>query len=295
MSNSQISVPLTREQAYALVDAVMEHDDLALSATAREESEGVWLFEALCSEEPDPERFNEVAQSVLGGSVAFTVERMDESIDWVARSLEGLKPVHAGGFYVYGSHAGATVPHGATGLLIEAGQAFGTGHHETTTGCLEAIDQTLKRAKPRFMLDVGTGTGVLAIALARRTRLPVIASDIDPVSVRVTEENASLNGVSSDIIAVEATGLDHRVIADNAPYDLIVANILAGPLCALAPDVGRAAASGATIILSGILNRQAARVISAYASQGMRLQKRLIRGDWTTLMLEKRNSRPTLC
>lgn len=288
MSTTQIAVPLSREQAHALVDAVMEEDGLALNATAYEDDNGRWMFEALCDDKPDIEAFNAVASRVVGGPLDFRLEELDADYDWVSKSLEGLKPVIAGGFYVYGSHDAGSVPPGVTPILIEAAQAFGTGHHETTTGCLEAIDQTLKRRKLRRMLDVGTGTGVLAIALAKRTRLPVLATDIDPIAVRTTEQNARLNGVSNQIVAVEATGLEHRKISANAPYDLIVANILAGPLTMLAPAMGRVAQSGATIILSGILNRQAANVITAYSRQDMVLQRRIIRREWTTLVLEKR-------
>lgn len=287
MSQSQISVPLTQSQAYALVDAVMECENLALSATARENTEGDWVFEALCAAEPDIDAFNDLARTILGGTLHFSLEQVDPDTNWVEKSLIDLKPVHAGGFYIYGSHAAGHAPLGATALLIEAAQAFGTGHHETTTGCLEAINLTLKRRKPRYLLDVGTGTGVLALAMAKRTHLAVIATDIDPVAIKTTLENARLNGLSKEIIAVEATGLNHSVIAENRPYDLIVANILAGPLQALAPEIALAAEPGATIILSGILNRQAARVISAYAAQGIRLSRRIEKGDWTTLILEK--------
>jgi ribosomal protein L11 methyltransferase len=287
MTLSQLSVPLTKDQAYALVDAVMERDDLALTASAHENEEtGEWIFEAACDSPPDLAAFADLARQTLGGAVEFSVERIDPEINWVAKSLEGLPPVIAGGFYVYGSHETGPIPGGLTPMKIDAAQAFGTGHHETTTGCLEAIDKLLKRKKPRYMLDVGTGTGVLAIALAKRTRQPVIASDIDPISVVATAENAAENGVGKLIIAVEATGLNHPTIVQNGPYDLIVANILAGPLMALAPSVGKAAQKGATIILSGILQHQARGVINAYARQGMTLTQKLQRKDWTTLMLE---------
>jgi ribosomal protein L11 methyltransferase len=289
MTLSQVSTPLSKDQAYALVDAVMARDDLALTASAHEDAEtGDWVFEATCDTAPDLDAFAELARATLGGTVDFAVETIDPEINWVAKSLEGLAPVIAGGFYVYGSHETAPVPAGLTGIRIDAAQAFGTGHHETTTGCLEAIELTLKRKRPRLPLDVGTGTGVLAIALAKRLHLPVIASDIDPVAVRTAAANAADNGVGKQIIAIEATGLDHRTIARNAPYDLIVANILAGPLQALAPAIGRAADRHATIILSGILNTQAARVIAAYARAGIVLRQRLVRREWTTLLMEKR-------
>ena len=289
MPLSQVSTPLTREQAFALVDAVMERDDLALTASAHEDVEtGEWVFEATCEVLPDLNAFEELAKTTLGGAVGFSIAPVDVDTNWVAKSLEGLQPVTAGGFYVYGSHEAAPPPAGLIPIRIDAAEAFGTGHHETTTGCLEAIEQTLKRHKPRHMLDVGTGTGVLAIALAKRTKLPVIASDIDPIATRTTVENARDNDVGRLISAVTAPGLDHQVIARSAPYDLIVANILAAPLVTIAPSMGRAASRGATIILSGLLITQAARVVSAYARQGMVLRQKLERGDWATLILEKR-------
>ncbi len=290
MTLSQISTPLTRDQAYALVDAVMELGDLALTASAHEiEETGEWIFEATCEMLPDLLAFEELARSTLGGEVDFSIAPLDPEVNWVAKSLEGLQPVIAGGFFVYGSHSAAQVPPaGLIPLHIEAAQAFGTGHHETTTGCLEAIALTLKHRRPRRMLDVGTGTGVLAIALARRTRLPVIASDIDPIATETTIANARDNGVGPMIRAVTAAGLDHRVIAQSGPYDLIAANILAAPLVHIAPAMGRAAARHATIILSGLLATQAQRVAAAYAMQGMVLRRRLVRGEWATLILEKR-------
>lgn len=290
MAVDQISSePLSKDEAYALVDAVMERDDLALTASAHEDEEtGLWVFEAVCDSPAQVEPFAELAQQAIGRDVKFSVEPLDPEVNWVAKSLEGLAPVIAGGFYVYGSHESGPVPAGLTPMKIDAAQAFGTGHHETTTGCLEAINILLKRTRPRRMIDVGTGTGVLAIALAKRTRMPVIASDIDPISVTTTQENADQNGVRKLIIAVEATGLTHPTITQNGPYDLIVANILAGPLMALAPAVGRAAQKGATIILSGILEHQARGVINAYQRQGMTLRQKLQRKDWTTLMLEMR-------
>lgn len=289
MSVDQLTAPLSKDQAYALVDAVMERDDLALTASAHEnEDTGEWFFEATCESPPDVAAFEALARETLGGEVSFSVAQIDPEINWVARSLEGLAPVIAGGFYVYGSHETGPIPSGLTPMKIDAAQAFGTGHHETTTGCLEAINRVLKRRQPMQMLDVGTGTGVLAIALAKRTRRVVLASDIDPISVTTTIENAAQNGVGQQIVAIEATGLSHRTIARNAPYDLIVANILAGPLMALAPAMGRAAAGGASIILSGILEHQARGVINAYGAQGMVLTQKLQRKDWTTLMLEKR-------
>lgn len=290
MTLSQISTPLTRDQAYALVDAVMERDDLALTASAHEDTAtGEWVFEATCEMLPDLLAFEDLARTTLGGAVDFTISPIDAETNWVAISLEGLSPVVAGGFYVYGSHsAEQRPPAGLTPLRIEAAQAFGTGHHETTTGCLEGIERTLKHTHPRKMLDVGTGTGVLAIALAKRTHTSVLASDIDPIATSTAIENARDNGVGTLVRAVTAPGMSHIAIARGAPYDLIVANILAGPLATLAPAIARAAAPGATIILSGLLGTQAAWVANAYRQQRVILRERLIRGDWATLILQRR-------
>jgi ribosomal protein L11 methyltransferase len=284
------SIPLTKEQAYLLVDAVMERDDLALTASAHENEEtGEWFFEATCDSPPDVEAFIDLARQTLGGAVDFSVEPIDPEINWVARSLEGLAPVTAGGFYVYGSHdADAPIPEGLTPIRIDAAQAFGTGHHETTTGCLEAIENLLKTRQPTRMIDVGTGTGVLAIALAKRLPSTILATDIDPIAVTTTIENAEQNGVGGQIVALEATGLDHADILARGPYDLLVANILAGPLTELAPGMAAIAQPGATVILSGILNTQADWVISAYVDAGLALVDHLKRKDWTTLVLEKR-------
>jgi ribosomal protein L11 methyltransferase len=288
MSVDQLSVSLTKEQAYALVDAVSERDDMALTASAHENEEtGEWVFEATCDSPPDLDAFQALARDVLGGDVTFSVEPIDPEINWVAKSLEGLAPVIAGGFYVYGSHETGPIPEGLTPMRIDAAQAFGTGHHETTTGCLEAIAALLEHRSPARMIDVGTGTGVLAIALAKRLEAVILATDIDPIAVATTVDNAIDNGVGDQIDALEATGLDHEEILARAPYDLVIANILAGPLTELAPGVGGITQPGGTAILSGILNTQADGVIAAYLAAGFALKDHLKRKDWTTLVLEK--------
>ncbi|WP_029041393.1 50S ribosomal protein L11 methyltransferase [Cucumibacter marinus] len=281
-----IAAPLPQHLAYAMADALDERGDLALSASAFETDDGSWMFQAMTEGLPDYKAFTEIALSVLGRELDFIVEPVPD-IDWVSRSLEGLSPVSAGGFYVYGSHEKTPPPAGSIPILIDAGQAFGTGHHETTAGCLEALGQLIKQRRPRTVLDLGCGTGVLAIAAAKALKQPVLATDIDPIAIEVTDENAKLNEVAHWVRAETAPGMHHPVIAGSAPYDLILANILAGPLCDLAPAIARHAAHGATIILSGLLNRQATRVINAYAMQGVTLKKRVARGEWATLILER--------
>jgi ribosomal protein L11 methyltransferase len=281
--------PMTREEAQALVDAVMERDDLAITATAFEDpATGEWVFEATCEDDPDLDSFAELARATLGGDVAFASAPIDPDVNWVAKSLEGLTPVAAGGFYIHGSHDGSAAPAGLTPIRIDAAQAFGTGHHETTAGCLEAIDRLMRQRRYHSPLDVGTGTGVLAIAVAKRLHTQVLATDIDPVAVRTAAENARDNGVGNLVAVVEADGLRHSEIARRAPYDLIIANILAGPLVTLAPALARAAGPGADIVLSGLLSAQATRVQTAYARHGMIVDRKITRGDWTTLILRSR-------
>ncbi len=189
-------------------------------------------------------------------------------------------------------HDADKVPAGAIGLRIEAAQAFGTGHHATTRGCLLALDDLLKRRRFERVLDLGCGTGVLAIAAAKVLRRPVTASDIDPVAVRITRENARLN--RARVTAVAATGLDHPALSRAGPYDLIMANILAEPLKDLAPAVARALSPGGLAILSGILESQAESVRAAYLAAGLRSQRRLTLSGWATLTVQKRRLRHSL-
>lgn len=287
VNNPSANTPLTREQAFALVDAVSANEGLALSASAFEDENGEWVFEATCSEQPDLDKFSQLAVATLGGNVKFSAEKIDPDIDWVARSLEGLPPVAAGCFFIHAGHNKNELPPGLTPIHIEAGEAFGTGHHETTTGCLLAIYQTLRKKTPRRSIDVGTGSGVLAIALAKQLKRKIIASDIDPKAVRTARANVRLNKVKKLVKVVEAAGLDSAKIRARGPYDLIVANILAGPLAGLAPAISANVNKGASVILSGILNEQAPQVIKAYGARNFTLVQRIILKQWTTLILEK--------
>jgi ribosomal protein L11 methyltransferase len=205
----------------------------------------------------------------------------------VQTSLEGLPPVQAGRFVVHGQHDRNRVPRNAIGIEIEAGLAFGTGHHATTLGCLRAIDRLLKSHKPSNALDLGTGTGLLAIGIARVAHIPVLATDIDAEAVRVSRENVRANGAVSEIGLLHANGTGHRLISAAAPYDLIVANILARPLCRMATGITGLAATGCNLILSGLLDDQAARVFAAYRARGWRLVRRDSIDGWTTLHLRR--------
>jgi ribosomal protein L11 methyltransferase len=215
--------------------------------------------------------------------------------DWVTLSQSGLEPIRAGRFFVHTPYNADHVPAGMTGFVIDAGRAFGTGHHETTTGCLMMLDK-LRRSGLRFddIADVGTGTGLLGFAA--RSLWPaakVVASDIDPVSIEVTAENAAANGVPvgpmrGQVELVVAAGLAHRRLKTRLPYDLLIANILAGPLIELAPVFGNALLPGGSLILAGLLGSQADAVAQAYRRQDMYLADKIVRGDWPTLRMVKR-------
>lgn len=207
-------------------------------------------------------------------------------IDWVARSLEGLGAVRAGRFYVHGAHGRGGAAPGEIPVEVEAGMAFGTGHHGTTAGCLEMIERVLKHARPKNALDLGTGSGVLAIGLARAARIPVLATDVDPVAVRIARENAGLNRVTRWVETCAASGFHHPVFAARGPFDLIIANILARPLMRLAPEMGRHLAPGGSLILSGILESQRNAVLAAYVAQRFRHLTTLHREGWVTLHLK---------
>jgi len=208
-------------------------------------------------------------------------------VDWVAKSLEGLKPVRAGGFVVHGSHDRDEPREGEMAIEIEAGLAFGTGHHGTTSGCLEMLEQVVRQEQPRNALDLGTGSAVLAIAVAKLAHIPVLATDIDPVATDVAADNVGLNGVSDHVETETATGFDHPVFAARGPFDLVIANILAGPLIELAPSMVQHVAPGGSIILSGILERQGDAVLAAYTNQGFRHIRTLPREGWVTLHLKR--------
>jgi ribosomal protein L11 methyltransferase len=198
-----------------------------------------------------------------------------------------LHPVEAGRFFVYGSHDADKLPDDKIGLLIEAAMAFGTGHHGTTHGCLLAFDRLLTEGLPEGKVaDIGCGTAVLAMAAAKVWTGPVWASDMDGIAVDVAQANAECNDLADRIICLEAAGFDHDALRAEAPFDLVFANILMGPLVELAPDMAAYTTTGGYVILSGILNEQADTVIAAYAAQGFGLHRRDELGEWTTLTLQ---------
>ncbi|OHV90766.1 50S ribosomal protein L11 methyltransferase [Mesorhizobium sp. ORS 3428] len=275
------------DRIFAALDAAFEDDGLPLAVLEVDEDKDI--HEVSLYADGDVEAIEARIRDILAGlALSKQVEREAlPDIDWVARSLEGLKPVRAGRFFVHGAHDRGKRRSGDLAIEIEAGLAFGTGHHGTTAGCLEMLDQVVQRERPRNALDLGTGSAVLAIALAKLAHIPVLATDIDPIAVKVAAANARLNHVKALVETVTAPGFHHPIFARRAPFDLIVANILARPLMRLAPEMAKHIRLGGSLVLSGILDRQRDAVISAYVGQSFRHARTLHREGWVTIHLKR--------
>lgn len=276
-----------REAAYKLGEAMedLTPEPTGVGVFEVEDGSGLWEVGGYFEAAPD-----ETALALLAAAMdakSFVVSELPET-DWVAHVRRELAPVEAGRFFVYGSHDADKVPADCEPLLIEAAMAFGTGHHGTTLGCLNALDRLAKDGfVGRRVVDIGCGTAVLAMGAARIWADTVLASDIDEVAVDVARANVSANNLEGRVSCVEAAGFDHPALAAAAPFDLVFANILKGPLIALAPDMAGVMASEGYAILSGLLNEQADEVIEVYARSGINLHHRESIGDWTTLVLRK--------
>lgn len=283
----KLTLPCTRAEA----EAIDASDDLgdaipggAVLMTTEEIEDDVesWRLDAYFEVEPDADTVAAVRALVPSAAgAAIAVERLGDA-DWVTMSQAGLEPLSVGRFFVHtGAHAGA-VPAEKRAFLIEASRAFGTGHHETTSGCLAMLDG-LDGETFANVIDIGTGTGLLAFAAAHLWRdAAVMGTDIDPVSIEVTRENAALNGVAGiDLVVADGT-LDDAIVA-RAPYDLVIANILAGPLVSMAPEIASISDTGATIVLAGLLETQREGVVAAYEACGCTLAAVDRRGDWSVL------------
>jgi ribosomal protein L11 methyltransferase len=247
---------------------------------------GRWDIIAHFAQAPDQAQVRELVRLAAGDGVAQDIAfDTVEARDWVKATLEELVPVRAGRFIVHGRHDRARVPPNKLGIEIEAALAFGTGHHGTTRGCLLLLDHVLKAYRPRRVLDLGTGTGVLAIAAAKALQIGVLASDIDPLSVRVTHDNARLNGTGGLVETIRATGFSAPQFAHRGPFDLVLANILANPLRQMATPMAEHLAPSALIILSGLLPHQARSVIAAYRARGLVLIRHLQIEGWSSLLM----------
>jgi ribosomal protein L11 methyltransferase len=270
------------EAAAAAIDAEPALEAATYSILEEDEARGVWRIDAF----PTTPEEADGLERVLAGFPRLSVKTAPlADADWLAMALSGLPPVRAGRFFVYGAHDTGRVPPNAVALRIEAGAAFGTGHHGTTVGCLEAFDGLRKRRGFARALDVGTGTGVLAIAAARTGSRIVRGTDIDPASVRIAAENARINRAHARFVV--AGTLSARAIAAAAPYDLVFANILAAPLVRLSGPIVRALAPRGRVILSGLLRSQERRVRAAYLAQGLRFERRIHHDAWATLVMAR--------
>jgi len=279
---------LVIEAAAAAIDASPALEATAYAMLEEDEVRGLWRIDAY----PTGAAQSDAVRGHLAGFEALQVwvEALADA-DWLAMALSGLPPVRAGRFFVFGVHDRGRAPAGAVKLRIEAGAAFGTGHHGTTVGCPLAYDALRKRRRFTRTLDVGTGTGVLAIAAARTGARTVVGTDIDPVSVWIARDNARINRGRCRFAV--AHGLNHPMVRGAGPYDLVFANILARPLVAMAGAIAGAVEPGGRVILSGLLHSQARFVLAAYLNRGLALERRVRRDAWSTLVLRRARANGT--
>lgn len=284
---STLTVIAGEDAAYQLAEALedIQPEPIGVGVYEIEDGSGLWEVAAYFTEQPDAGAL--AVLSALHGAKPFNISDIPDQ-DWVSKVQRELAPVAAGRFFVFGSHDADKVPADCVPLLIDAAMAFGTGHHGTTKGCLEAFDDLLQSGfAGGRILDVGCGTAVLAMAAAKVLPDHVWASDIDPVAVEVAQANVVGNSLEGRVTCLVAAGFDAPELAENGPYDLVFANILKGPLVGLAPDMRRHVAAGGSVILSGILNEQADEVLSVYLENGFNPVKKRMIVDWTTLTLQK--------
>ncbi len=269
-----------------VLEAEFEEDALPVAAFEVDEAAGIWSVAIYAATDEVAHSEQRMAAALAAAGLPHEIDRETlGDVDWVATTLAELSPVRAGRFIVHGSHDSHVPRPHEHAILIDAGLAFGTGHHGTTAGCLSMLARVMKRRRYFNALDLGTGSGVLGIAAAKAQPLDVLASDIDPVATMVARENTRLNHVASRVKCVTATGFNHRAFVENGPFDLVLANILARPLEQLARDLAANLARPATVILSGLLPHQKARIVAAYRAQGLRLEKAHVLNGWLTLVL----------
>lgn len=291
MSEIRLYVSTTEKQAEEILDLLSEvfgEEDFAIGTTEIDEKKDIWEASVYMMAEDEADVRSRVEEALAQAFPDAALSReVIPDVDWVTKSLEGLKPVRAGRFLVHGSHDRDKVRMGDIAIEIDAGQAFGTGHHGTTAGCLEVIDRVVRARKVRNALDLGTGSGVLAIAVRKLRNIPVLATDIDPIAVRVAAENVRRNSIASGIRTVTAPGFHSTAFSENGPFDLIIANILARPLIRMAPQLVTNLAPGGSVILSGILASQRWKVIAAYNGAKLRHVRTIWRNGWVTIHLDR--------
>ncbi|MDH5749414.1 MAG: 50S ribosomal protein L11 methyltransferase [Rhodospirillales bacterium] len=249
-----------------------------------------WRIEGFSRNPPDRPALNlalEIVATALQADVPVVHVSKVPPRDWLVENLKDFPPFDIGRFFIYGSHYEGVVPSGKTGLQIDAGAAFGTGRHESTEGCLQAIDELARQRRFVNPLDMGCGSGILSLALAKRAGVRVTASDVDARAVGITAVNARLNGVGFRVRALRSNGYRSTKIAKAGPFDLIVANILANPLSAMAGDLVRNLAPGGHAILSGFIERDSNRVFAAHRRLGLKMRRRITINGWRTLVLSR--------
>lgn len=269
------------------LEVLFEEDGFAISNFEIDEDTKVWALSLYPAEEIADEALSRALDNLQAQDIPLPLEKValpDE--DWVSKSLEGLVPVEAGRFVIHGSHDAGMNTKGRIPVQINAGQAFGTGHHGTTAGCLKVLSEELKQIQPERILDLGTGSAVLAIALAKLLKQTIVATDIDPISVETSRDNVRINEVHPYVKLACASGFSHPIFKEEGPFDLIVANILAGPLCDMAKDVAANTMLGGRIVLSGLLPHQKAKVVAAYRQQGFHLLRAVEEDGWLVLVLQ---------
>eukprot|EP01037_Dinobryon_pediforme_P032840 gene32840-38006_t len=290
MPTCQIRLEANRPEAKrlaALLETAFEWDGYPVTREETPPYSGHWTVDTIMFD-VEPEDAEALVREALGpddADVVLTTTVLDDETNWIAVSDAIRKPVPVGRFFVHGPHDRHKVPGNALGIEIDAELAFGTGHHATTRVCLAALGRLLAKRRYARPLDLGTGTGLLAIAIAELQGTRVLATDIDPVATRIARRNADINGVGPFIETLTATGMNHRRIRERAPYDLVVANILARPLMRLANPIARSLTRDATVVLSGLRTTDAPRVLSAYRMQGLYLQWSITEEDWMALVL----------
>ncbi|MGH6893169.1 MAG: 50S ribosomal protein L11 methyltransferase [Dongiaceae bacterium] len=270
------------------LEAALEPFGEAVSSFETDNGKG-WLIEVFGERKPDA-RTVAAALKPIGRYRAAIAPVPDK--DWLSESRRGLPELIAGPFLIHGSHFKGPVPKGKIALEIDAGMAFGTGRHETTRGCLLALARLAKARRFKRPLDIGTGTGILAFAMARLWDVPVLAGDNDRDSVRVARGNAAINGIKRQARILRSDGYRAKPIRDGAPYDLVTANILANPLIALAPGLARVLGRNGFAVLSGLLRNQEKEVLAAHEAVGLALDFRMRFGDWSVLVLRKGKRKP---
>ena len=251
--------------------------------------DGPWRLELYCDGAPDHD--NLLATVAFASQEAGIKEPIISAmplpqVDWVAENQKSFKPIPIGRYFIYPSHHEGAIPAGKWPMKIDASTAFGTGEHGTTEGCLLALNDLAKSVVVRRPLDVGCGTGILSMAIARAWPVTVLATDIDSEAVRVTRYNLEINQLKGRVRAEVSKSFNNNIIANNGPYDLIMANILANPLRAMAKEMVANLQSGGRVILSGLLNNQECLVMNAYREQGLSLVKRYRLEGWSTLVMQ---------